>query len=71
MWSNNNYSSIIKMYLNKYNSLKLQVNNNGVIASIEKQENGQWINDRNLPNILNKLSNDFHLEKNVTIILQQ
>ena len=59
------------MYLNKYNSLKLQVNNNGVIASIEKQENGQWINDRNLPNILNKLSNDFHLEKNVTIILQQ
>ncbi|KAB1158370.1 MULTISPECIES: hypothetical protein [Tenacibaculum] len=71
MWSNNSYSSILKMYLNKYNSLKLQVNNDGLIASIEKQENGRWINDRNLPNILNKLSNDFNLERNVTIILQQ
>ena len=71
MWSNNNYSSVLKMYLNKYNSLKLQINNNGLIASVEKQENGQWINDRNLPNILNKLSNDFNLEKNVTVILQQ
>lgn len=71
MWSNNSYSSILKMYLNKYSSLKLEVNNDGVIASIEKQENGRWVNDRNLPNILNKLSNDFNLEKGVTIILQQ
>ncbi|MGB1042591.1 MAG: hypothetical protein ACPGU6_04290 [Tenacibaculum sp.] len=71
MWSNNSYSSVLKMYLSKYSSLKLQVSNNGLIASVEKQENGQWINDRNLPNILNKLSNDFNLERNVTIILQQ
>lgn len=71
MWSNNNYSSVLKMYLSKYTSLKLQVNTNGLIASVEKQENGQWINDRNLPNILNKLSTDFNLGKNVTIILQQ
>lgn len=71
MWSNNNYSSVLKMYLSKYNSLKLQVNNNGLIASVEKEENGLWINDRNLPNILNKLSNDFNLEKNIIIILQQ
>jgi len=71
MWSDNNYSSVLKMYLNKYNSIKLEVNNNGLIASVEKQENGQWISDRNLPNILNKLSNSFSLEKNVTIILQQ
>ena len=70
MWSNN-YSSVLKMYLNKYNSLKLQINNNGLIASVEKQENGQWVSDRNLPNILNKLSNSFNLEKNSTIILQQ
>ncbi len=59
------------MYLSKYNSLKLQINNNGLIASVEKQKNGQWISDRNLPNILNKLSTNFNLEKNVTIILQQ
>ncbi|CAM1352950.1 hypothetical protein [Tenacibaculum insulae] len=71
MWSNNNYSSVLKMYLNKYNSLKLQVNNNGLIAAVEKKENGLWISDRNLPNILNKLSTDFNLDKNVTIILQQ
>lgn len=71
MWSDNNYSSVLKMYLSKYNSLKLQINNNGLIASVEKQENGQWIRDRNLPNILNKLSTNFNLEKNVTIILQQ
>ncbi|MBE7653016.1 hypothetical protein G1K75_09680 [Tenacibaculum finnmarkense] len=71
MWSNSNYSSILKMHLNKYNRLKLQINNNGFIASIEKQENGQWINDRNLPKILNKISNSFHLEKNMTIILEQ
>ncbi|CAM1346551.1 hypothetical protein [Tenacibaculum crassostreae] len=71
MWSNNNYSSVLKMYLSKYTSLKLQVNTNGLIASVEKQENGQWINDRNLPNILNKLSTDFNLGKDVTIILQQ
>ncbi|QXP74743.1 hypothetical protein RRF68_05095 [Tenacibaculum sp. HL-MS23] len=71
MWSNNNYSSVLKMYLSKYNSLKLQINNNGLIASVEKQKNGQWISDRNLPNILNKLSTNFNLEKNVTIILQQ
>ena len=71
MWSDNNYSSVLKMYLNKYNSLKLEINNNGLIASVEKQENGQWISDRNLPNILNKLSNNFNLEKNVTVILQQ
>ena len=71
MSSDNNYSSVLKMYLSKYNSLKLQINNNGLIASVEKQENGQWISDRNLPNILNKLSSSFNLEKNVTIILQQ
>lgn len=71
MWSNNNYSSILKLYLNKYNSLKLQINANGQIASIQKEENGIWINDRNLPNILNKLSNSISLEKDVTIILQQ
>lgn len=71
MWSDNNYSSILKMYLSKYNSLKLQINNNGLIASVEKQKNGLWISDRNLPNILNKLSTNFNLEKNVTIILQQ
>ncbi len=71
MWSDNNYSSVLKMYLSKYNSLKLQINNNGLIASVEKKENGKWINDRNLPNILNKLSSSFNLEKNVTIILQQ
>ena len=71
MWSDNNYSSVLKMYLSKYNSLKLQINNNGLIASVEKQKNGQWISDRNLPNILNKLSTNFNLEKNVTIILQQ
>ena len=71
MWSNNNYSSVLKMYLSKYNSLKLQINNNGLIASVEKQKNGLWISDRNLPNILNKLSTNFNLEKNVTIILQQ
>ena len=71
MWSNNNYSSVLKMYLSKYTSLKLQVNTNGLIASVEKQENGKWINDRNLPNILNKLSTDFNLGKDVTIILQQ
>lgn len=71
MWSNNNYSSILKLYLNKYNSLKLQINANGQIASIEKEENGIWINDRNLPNILNKLSSSISLEKDVTIILQQ
>ncbi|WBX75790.1 hypothetical protein PG911_14165 [Tenacibaculum ovolyticum] len=71
MWLDNNYSSIIKMYLNKYNSLKLEVNNNGLIASVKKQENGRWINDRNLPNILNKLSNCYKFEKNITIILKQ
>ncbi|RKF03637.1 hypothetical protein C8N26_2027 [Tenacibaculum lutimaris] len=71
MWSNNNYSSVLKMYLEKYTSLKLQIGNNGLIASVEKQENGQWISDRNLPNILNKLSTDFNLGKDVTIILQQ
>ncbi|CAM1362245.1 hypothetical protein [Tenacibaculum soleae] len=71
MWSDNNYSSVLKMYLSKYNSLKLQINNNGLIASVEKQKNGQWFSDRNLPNILNKLSTNFNLEKNVTIILQQ
>ncbi|MCT4698173.1 MULTISPECIES: hypothetical protein [Tenacibaculum] len=71
MWSDNNYSSVLKMYLSKYNSLKLQINNNGLIASVEKQKNGLWISDRNLPNILNKLSTNFNLEKNVTIILQQ
>ncbi|WP_299104192.1 hypothetical protein [uncultured Tenacibaculum sp.] len=71
MWSNNNYSSILKLYLNKYNSLKLKINANGQIASIQKEENGIWINDRNLPNILNKLSNSISLEKDVTIILQQ
>ncbi|WP_428742885.1 hypothetical protein [Tenacibaculum sp.] len=71
MWSNNNYSSVLKMYLGKYTSLKLQVNTDGLIASVEKQENGQWISDRNLPNILNKLSTDFNLGKDVTIILQQ
>ncbi|WP_299008566.1 hypothetical protein [uncultured Tenacibaculum sp.] len=71
MWSNNNYSSVLKMYLEKYASLKLQISNNGLIASVEKQENGQWISDRNLPNILNKLSTDFNLGRDVTIILQQ
>ncbi len=71
MWSNNNYSSVLKMYLGKYTSLKLQINNNGLIASVEKQENGRWINDRNLPNILNKLSTDFNLGRDVTVILQQ
>ncbi|CAM1341594.1 MULTISPECIES: hypothetical protein [Tenacibaculum] len=71
MWSNNNYSSVLKMYLEKYTSLKLQISNNGLIASVEKQENGQWISDRNLPNILNKLSTDFNLGRDVTIILQQ
>ncbi|TDQ29933.1 hypothetical protein [Tenacibaculum caenipelagi] len=71
MWSNNNYSSVLKMYLGKYTSLKLQVNTDGLIASVEKQENGQWVSDRNLPNILNKLSTDFNLGKDVTIILQQ
>ena len=70
MWSNNNYSSVLKMYLEKYTSLKLQIGNNGLIASVEKQENGQWISDRNLPNILNKLSTDFNLGRDVTIILQ-
>ena len=70
MWSNNNYSSVLKMYLEKYTSLKLQISNNGLIASVEKQENGQWISDRNLPNILNKLSTDFNLGRDVTIILQ-
>lgn len=59
------------MYLNKYNSLKLEVNNNGLIDSVKKQENGKWINDRNLPNILNKISNCYSLEKNITIILKQ
>jgi len=71
MWSNNNYSSVLKMYLEKYTSLKLQINTSGLIASVEKQENGQWINDRNLPNILNKLSTSLNLGKDVTIILQQ
>ncbi|MGG6232016.1 hypothetical protein [Tenacibaculum sp. SDUM215027] len=71
MWSNNNYSSVLKMYLGKYTSLKLQINTSGLIASVEKQENGQWINDRNLPNILNKLSTSMNLGKDVTIILQQ
>lgn len=71
MWSNNNYSSVLKMYLEKYTSLKLQINTSGLIASVEKQENGQWINDRNLPNILNKLSSNMNLGKDVTIILQQ
>ncbi|MDE1207067.1 hypothetical protein [Tenacibaculum larymnensis] len=71
MWSNNNYSSVLKMYLEKYTSLKLQINTSGLIASVEKQENGQWINDRNLPNILNKLSSSMNLGKDVTIILQQ
>ncbi len=71
MWSNNNYSSVLKMYLGKYTSLKLQINNNGLIASVEKQENGQWISDRNLPNILNKLSTNFNLGRDVTVILQQ
>ncbi|CAM1367071.1 conserved hypothetical protein [Tenacibaculum sediminilitoris] len=71
MWSNNNYSSVLKMYLEKYTSLKLQINTSGFIASVEKQENGQWINDRNLPNILNKLSSSMSLGKDVTIILQQ
>jgi hypothetical protein len=59
------------MYLNKYNSLKLEVNNNGLIAVVKKQENGRWINDRNLPNILNKLSNNYKFKKNITIILKQ
>lgn len=71
MWSNKNYSSVLKMYLEKYTSLKLQINTSGLIASVEKQENGQWINDRNLPNILNKLSTSLNLGKDVTIILQQ
>ncbi|MCO7186035.1 hypothetical protein NH341_11395 [Tenacibaculum sp. XPcli2-G] len=71
MWSNNNYLSVLKMYLEKYTSLKLQINTSGLIASVEKQENGQWINDRNLPNILNKLSTSINLGKDVTIILQQ
>ncbi|PKH50884.1 hypothetical protein CXF68_09375 [Tenacibaculum sp. Bg11-29] len=71
MWSDNNYSSILKMYLNKYNSLKLEVNNNGLIVAVKKEENGRWINDRNLPNILNKLPNCYNLEKNITIILKQ
>ena len=71
MWSNSNYSSILKMYLSKYPSLKLQVNTNGLIASVEKEENGKWVTDRNLPNILNKLSNNVSLGKNITIILQQ
>ncbi|CAM1348437.1 hypothetical protein [Tenacibaculum ascidiaceicola] len=71
MWLNNNYSSVLKMYLEKYTSLKLQINTSGLIASVEKQENGQWINDRNLPNILNKLSSNMNLGKDVTIILQQ
>ncbi|WP_417786268.1 hypothetical protein [Tenacibaculum sp.] len=71
MWSNNNYSLVLKMYLEKYTSLKLQINTSGLIASVEKQENGQWINDRNLPNILNKLSTSINLGKDVTIILQQ
>ncbi|WGH75513.1 hypothetical protein P8625_15850 [Tenacibaculum tangerinum] len=71
MWSNNNYASVLKMYLEKYNSLKLQINTSGLIASVEKQENGKWINDRNLPNILNKLSTNLNLGKDVTIILQQ
>lgn len=71
MWSNNNYTSILKLYLSKYNSLKLTINSKGQIASIQKEENGVWVNDRNLPNILNKLSKTISLEKGVTIILQQ
>ena len=42
MWIKSNYSKIIKMYLNKYNAIKIHVNKNGMIIKIEKKLNNTW-----------------------------
>lgn len=50
------YDSIIKMYLTKYNQVKIHFNTQGEIVKTEKEKNGLWQTDRNLCKMLNKLS---------------
>ena len=50
------YSAIIKMYLTKYNQVKIHIDDNGKIVKTEKEKKGVWLIDRNLCKILNNLS---------------
>lgn len=49
------YSSVIQMYLTKYNQVKIHVDTNGKIVKTEKEKNGIWQTDRNLCKLLNNL----------------
>ena len=49
------YYSVIKMYLTKYNQVKIHFNTQGKIVKTEKEQDGFWQTDRNLCKLLNKL----------------
>lgn len=56
MWLQDSYSAILKMYLKKYNNIKIHVDPSGKIQKIEKEENGFWKTIATQKNNLEKLS---------------
>lgn len=71
MWLENSYSAILNMYLQKYHQLKIHIGRDGKITKTEKEENGNWLPDRNLRKILNQLPSNISSSKNLIIILKQ
>ena len=61
------YSKIIE----KYPKIKVHINNDGEIVTIEKETNGIWFSDSTLISFFEKLPKRLHIHKKATITFIQ
>lgn len=61
------YSKIIR----KYPKIKVLINNDGEIVTIEKETNGIWVSDSKLMRLLEGLPKQLHIQQKATLVFIQ
>ena len=70
-WLLNSYSKIIKEYLKKYPKIKIYINKKGDVTHVKREENGSWLEDLKLINIMNKVPKKLHIKNEVIITIKK
>ena len=70
-WLLNTYSKIIKEYLKKYPKIKIYINKKGDVTHVKREENGSWLEDFKLINIMNKVPKKLHIKNEVIITIKK
>ena len=70
-WLLNSYSKIIKEYLKKYPKIKIYINKKGDVTHVKREENGSWLEDFKLINIMNKVPKKLHIKNEVIITIKK